>query len=78
MDALQFLIDTIEKLMNDPGLFENYQKELTTLYIDHADNQHVVSNAIELFFNHVSYIPIPKTYQIVFKYNLFLRLSYSQ
>lgn len=54
MNALQFLIDTIEKLMNDPGQFENYQKELTTLYIDHADNQHVVSNAIELFFNHVS------------------------
>ncbi|XP_031621959.1 polyadenylate-binding protein-interacting protein 1 [Contarinia nasturtii] len=52
MNALQFLIDTIEKLMNDPGQFENYQKELTTLYIDHADNQHVVSNAIELFFNH--------------------------
>lgn len=54
MNALQFLIDTIEKLINDPGQFENYQKELTTLYIDHADNQHVVSNAIELFFNHVS------------------------
>lgn len=54
MNALQFLVDTITKLMNDPGLFENYQKELTTLYIDHAENQHVVSNAIELFFNHVS------------------------
>lgn len=54
MNALHFLIDTIEKLMNDPGKFENYQKELTTLYIDHADNQHVISNAIELFFNHVS------------------------
>lgn len=54
MNALQFLIDIIEKLVNDPGQFENYQKELTALYIDHADNQHVVSNAIELFFNHVS------------------------
>lgn len=53
MNALQFLVDTIEKLMNDPGQFENCQKELTTLYIDHANNQHVVSNAIELFFNHV-------------------------
>lgn len=53
MNALHFLIDTIEKLIHDPGQFENYQKELTTLYIDHADNQHVVSNAIELFFNHV-------------------------
>lgn len=54
MNALQFLIDIIEKLVNDPGLFENYQKELTALYIDHADNQHVISNAIELFFNHVN------------------------
>lgn len=54
MSALTFLIETIEKLMSDPGKFEAYQKELTTLYIDHADNQHVVSNAIELFFNHVS------------------------
>lgn len=54
MIALQFLVNTITKLMNDPGQFENYQKELTTLYIDHADNQHVISNAIELFFNHVS------------------------
>lgn len=53
MSALQFLVDTIEKLMNDPGQFENCQKELTTLYIDHVNNQHVVSNAIELFFNHV-------------------------
>lgn len=54
MNALQFLIDIIQKLVNDPGQFENFQKELTALYIDHADNQHVVSNAIELFFNHVS------------------------
>lgn len=54
MNALSFIIEIIEKLMSDPGKFENYQKELTTLYIDHADNQHVVSNAIELFFNHVS------------------------
>lgn len=52
MIALQFLVNTITKLMNDPGQFESYQKELTTLYIDHADNQHVISNAIELFFNH--------------------------
>lgn len=54
MNALQFLMEIIEKLVNDPGQFENYQKELTALYIDHADNQHVVSNAIELFFNNVS------------------------
>lgn len=54
MSALSFLIEIIEKLMNDPGQYETYQKELTTLYLDHAENQHVVSNAIELFFNHVS------------------------
>lgn len=64
MNALSFLIDIIEKLMDDPGQFENYQKELTTLYIDHADNQHVISNAIELFFTHVSLSnPPPPTHQ---------------
>lgn len=61
MNALTFLIEIIEKLMSDPGKFENYQKELTTLYIDHADNQHVVSNAIELFFNHVSVFVVTTT-----------------
>lgn len=55
MNALSFLMEIIEKLMNDPGLYESYQKELTSLYNDHSDDQHVVSNAIELFFNHVSY-----------------------
>lgn len=56
MNALSFLMEIIGKLMDDPGQYESYQKELTSLYNDHSDDQHVVSNAIELFFNHVSQI----------------------
>lgn len=50
MHALSFLIEIMEKLNNDPGKFEDFQKELTTLYIEFSHNQHVMSNAIELIF----------------------------
>lgn len=52
--ALEFLNEVIHKLMNDPGLYETYQKEVTTLYLEFVDNHHVISNAIEAIFVSVS------------------------
>lgn len=40
--------------MTDPGLYETYQKEVTTLYLEFVDNHHVISNAIEAIFVSVS------------------------
>lgn len=54
MHALSFLIEVMEKLNSDPGKYESYQKELTTLYIEFSENQHVISNAIELIFTQVN------------------------
>jgi len=48
--ALSFLIEIMEKLNSNPGKFEDYQKELTALYIEFAENHHVICNAIELIF----------------------------
>lgn len=55
MQALSFLIEVMSKLMDDPGQFENIQKELTSIFIEFSDNQHVMSNGIELIFNQVSF-----------------------
>lgn len=44
--------------MNDPGLYETYQKELTTLYLEFVDNHHVISNTIESIFVSVSTLNI--------------------
>lgn len=56
--ALSFLLEVMEKLNSNPGKFEDYQKELTTLYIEFAENHHVICNAIELIFTQVSIILI--------------------
>lgn len=53
LHALSFLLEVMEKLNSNPGKFEDYQKELTTLYIEFAENHHVISNAIELIFTQV-------------------------
>lgn len=50
---MSFLIEVMEKLNSNPGKFEDYQKELTTLYIEFAENHHVICNAIELIFTQV-------------------------
>lgn len=51
--ALSFLLEVMDKLNSNPGKFEDYQKELTTLYIEFAENHHVICNAIELIFTQV-------------------------
>lgn len=43
----------MEKLNSNPGKFEDYQKELTALYIEFSENHHVICNAIELIFTQV-------------------------
>lgn len=57
MAALDFLTETINILNDDPGKFEQSQKELNALYIEFAQDNYVISNSIEILFDHVS-IPI--------------------
>lgn len=65
--ALEFLNEVIHKLMNDPGLYETYQKELTTLYLEFVDNHHVISNAIESIFVSVR---LPQRYSNKLKHGI--------
>lgn len=44
----------MSKLNDDPGMFETYQKELNSIYIEFAHNEFVISNAIEIIFDQVS------------------------
>lgn len=53
MTALNFLIEVMRKLNDDPGMFETYQKELNSIYIEFAQNEYVISNAIEIIFDQV-------------------------
>lgn len=52
--ALDFLAETIQMLIEDPGKFEQSQKELNALYIEFAQDNYVISNAIEMLFDNVS------------------------
>lgn len=52
--ALDFLAETIQMLIEEPGKFEQSQKELNALYIEFAQDNYVMSNAIEMLFEHVS------------------------
>lgn len=55
MTALNFLIEVMRKLNDDPGMFETYQKELNSIYIEFAQNEYVISNAIEIIFDQVKW-----------------------
>lgn len=52
--ALNFLAEVIKMLNEDPGKFEKCQKELNTFYIEFSQNNYVISNSIEILFEHVS------------------------
>lgn len=54
MAALNILVEVMQKLNDDPGMFETYQKELNSIYIEFANNGYVISNAIEFIFDQVS------------------------
>lgn len=51
MTALTYLMEVMRKLNDNPGMFETYQKELNSIYIEFAHNQYVISNAIETIFD---------------------------
>lgn len=51
--ALNFLVEVIGVLSEDPGKFEKCQKELNSFYIEFSQNNYVISNSIEILFDHV-------------------------
>lgn len=53
MGALNFLIEVMQKLNDNPGMFETFQKELNSIYIEFSHNEFVISNAIEIIFDQV-------------------------
>ncbi|CAO1345248.1 unnamed protein product [Diamesa hyperborea] len=50
--ALDYLSEVIAKSNENPGLFENYQKRLREMFLELANNHFVMSNAIEIIFEH--------------------------
>ncbi|CAO1306542.1 unnamed protein product [Diamesa serratosioi] len=50
--ALDYLSEVILKSNENPGLFENYQKRLCEMFFELANNHFVMSNAIEIIFEH--------------------------
>lgn len=50
MHALNLLVEVIKKLINDPGMFETYQREVAAAYREFANNTYVMCNAIEFIF----------------------------
>lgn len=48
--ALSFLAEVINKLDDNPGAFETYQKKLKEMFYELANNNFVMSNALELLF----------------------------
>lgn len=51
--ALDYLSEVVQKLNDNPGLFENYQKRLREMFLELANNHFVMSNAIETIFEQV-------------------------
>jgi hypothetical protein len=51
--ALDYLSEVVQKLNDNPGLFENYQKRLREMFLELAGNHFVMSNAIETIFEQV-------------------------
>jgi polyadenylate-binding protein-interacting protein 1 len=50
--ALDFLDEVVSKLNDNPGLFENHQKKLCELFGELTENHFVLSNVIEMIFEH--------------------------
>jgi polyadenylate-binding protein-interacting protein 1 len=50
--ALDYLSEVISKLNDNPGMFENCQKKLREMFLEMASNHFVISNAIEVIFEH--------------------------
>jgi len=48
--ALNFLSEVIIKLEDNPGMFETYQKKMKEMFYELANNNFVMSNALELLF----------------------------
>lgn len=49
----------MSKLNDNPGLFENHQKKLCELFGELTENHFVLSNVIEMIFEHVSRVVKP-------------------
>lgn len=48
----------MHKLTDNPGLFEEIQRQITSMFSDLAFNNFVMSNSVEMIFELVSY-PYP-------------------
>lgn len=56
LHALNYLLEIVEKVNKEPGQYESVQKELTGIFIEFAQNNFVMSNAVEIVFEQVKYI----------------------
>lgn len=50
--ALDYLTDVIAELHDRPGMFENMQRKLKNTFVEFRSNGYVLSNAVELIFEH--------------------------
>lgn len=50
MRTLNFLSDIMHELTDNPGMFEDIQSQLTSMFFDFSNNNCVMSNAVEMIF----------------------------